>query len=97
MLRKLLWMIEKTDEFFESLREERFRQPSLFLRYVRAIIAFFTPIVKYLGWESTDRTSTYQGQMRAWPITRLLAPPERGEGRFAPSRTPQPYRCQRTG
>jgi hypothetical protein len=69
MFRKLLWMLKEPQEFFEGIREEGYREPFMFLLQVSAIIAFFTPIMNYLGWESTDRTSTYQAQILGWQIT----------------------------
>ena len=63
MLRKLLWMLKEPKDFFEGVREEGYRESFIFLLQVSAVIAFFTPIVNYLGWESTDRTSTYQAQI----------------------------------
>jgi len=69
MFRKLLWMLKEPQEFFEGIRGERYREPFVFLLQVSAIIAFFTPIMNYLGWESTDRTSTYQAQILGWQIT----------------------------
>jgi hypothetical protein len=45
---------------------------------VSAVIAFFTPIMNYLGWESTDRTSTYQAQILGWQITREQLLPHLG-------------------
>lgn len=70
MLRKLLWMLKEPDKFFERVREEGYREPFIFLFQASAVIAFFTTIVNYLGWESTDRTSTYQAQILAWQVTR---------------------------
>jgi hypothetical protein len=69
MFKKLLWMLKEPQEFFEGIREEGYREPFIFLLQVSAVIAFFTPIVNYLGWESTDRTSTYQAQILGWQIT----------------------------
>lgn len=69
MFRKLIRMLKEPQEFFEGVREERYREPFVFLLQVSAVIAFFTPIVNYLGWESTDRTSTYQAQILGWKIT----------------------------
>jgi len=69
MFRKLLLMLKEPEEFFEGIREEGYREPFIFLFQVSAVIAFFTPIVNYLGWPSTDRTSTYQAQIVAWQIT----------------------------
>jgi len=74
MFRKLFWMLKEPEVFFEEIREEGYREPFVFLLQVSAVIALFTPIVNYLGWPSTDRTSTYQAQIIAWQITsqRLL-------------------------
>lgn len=69
MFSKLLWTLRKPEEFFEAVREEGYREPLLFLLQASAIIAFFTPIMNALGFESTDRTSTYQAQIFAWRIT----------------------------
>ena len=63
-------MLKEPTAFFEGSREEGYREPFIFLIQVSAIIAFFTPIVNFLGWPSTDRTSTYQAQIIAWQITR---------------------------
>lgn len=69
MLGKLLWMLREPQEFFEAVRSEGYRQPFVFLLQVSGVIALFTPIVNYLGWPSTDTTSTYQAQILAWRIT----------------------------
>ncbi|MGA9351641.1 MAG: hypothetical protein WBW48_22940 [Anaerolineae bacterium] len=66
MFRKLLWMLKEPGKFFEGVRQEGYREPFVFLLQVSAVIAFFTPIVNYLGWGSTDRTSTYQAQILGW-------------------------------
>lgn len=69
MLKKLLHMLKEPDKFFESVRGEGYREPLVFLLQVSAVVAFFTPIVNYLGWPSTDRNSAYQAQILAWRIT----------------------------
>jgi hypothetical protein len=69
MFRKLFLMLKEPGTFFESIRPEGFGPSLLFLFEVSAIIAVFTPIVNYLGWPSTDRTSTYQAQILAWRLT----------------------------
>jgi hypothetical protein len=69
MLSKLLSMLKEPEDFFKGIREEGYREPLIFLLQVSAVIALFTPIVNYLGWPSTDRTSTYQAQIIAWRIT----------------------------
>jgi hypothetical protein len=78
MFRKLFWMLKEPQEFFEGIRQEGYREPFFFLLQVSAVIAFFTPIVNYLGWESTDRTSTYQAQILGWQITREQLLPHLG-------------------
>ncbi len=69
MFRKLLWMLKQPEEVFEGVREEGCGEPFIFRLRVSAVIAFFAPIVDYLGSASTDRTSTYQAQILAWRIT----------------------------
>jgi len=69
MWRKLWWMARDPQGFFEQAREEGYREALWFLLQVSAVIAVFTPIVNYLGWPSTDRSSTYQAQILAWRFT----------------------------
>jgi len=78
MFRKLIGMLKQPDVFFEGVREEGFLQPFLFLLQVSAVIAFFTPLVNYLGWASTDRNSSYQAQILAWQITQEYLLPRLG-------------------
>ena len=82
MFRKLLWMLKEPEEFFKGVRQEGYREPFVFLLQVSAVIAFFTPIVNYLGWESTDRTSTYQAQILGWQITRDYLLPRLGAAAY---------------
>ena len=69
MFAKLVRMLKEPGEFFEAVRSEGYRQPLAFLLQVSAVIAVFTPLVNYLGWPSTDTTSTYQAQIIAWRVT----------------------------
>lgn len=69
MLRKLFTMQREPEAFFDSARPEGYREPFLFLLWVSAVIALFTPIVNFLGWPSPDQTSAYQAQIMAWRIT----------------------------
>jgi hypothetical protein len=69
VFRKLFSMLREPEVFFDNTRREGYREPFIFLLQVSAVIAFFTPIVNYLGWPSTDLTSTYQAQIIAWRIT----------------------------
>ncbi|MGC9523248.1 MAG: YIP1 family protein [Anaerolineae bacterium] len=78
MLKRLFWMLSEPERFFEAVRTEGYRDPFLFLVRVSAVIALFTPLMNYLGYESTDRTSTYQAQIIAWQITREQLLPRLG-------------------
>ncbi len=82
MFRKLLRMLRGPEEFFEEVRGEGYHEPFIFLLQISAVIAFFTPIVNYLGWESTDRTSTYQAQILAWQVTRDYLLPRLGAAAY---------------
>jgi len=83
MVRKLFWMLREPDCFFEATREEGYRAPTTFLVMVSAIIAVFTALVNYLGWPSTDRTSTYQAQILGWRITSEQLLPRLGHWAYA--------------
>ncbi len=82
MFRKLLWMLQEPVEFFEAVRDEGYREPLVFLLQVSAVIALFTPMMNYLGWPSTDRTSTYQAQIIAWRVTSEQLLPRLGVGAY---------------
>lgn len=78
MFRKLFWMLREPEAFFEAAREEGYREPLMFLLQISGIIAFFTPLVNYLGWESTDMSSSYQAQIIAWRYTKGSLLPQYG-------------------
>lgn len=69
MFKKLYNMLKEPENFFNGVREEGYRESLIFLVQVSAVIAFFTPFMNYLGWSSTDSTSTFQAQIIAWRIT----------------------------
>jgi hypothetical protein len=78
MWRKLWWMLRDPQGFFEHVRREGYGQALVFLLQVSSVIAVFTPIVNYLGWPSTDRSSTYQAQIIAWRVTEQRLLPRMG-------------------
>jgi hypothetical protein len=78
MWRKLGSMLRDPQSFFEQVRGEGYRPALYFLLQVSAVIAVFTPIVNYLGWPSTDRSSTYQAQIIAWRLTEQQLLPRMG-------------------
>jgi hypothetical protein len=69
MFKRLFGMLKEPEDFYRGVSEEGYREPLIFLIQVSAVIALFTPFVNYLGWPSTDSTSTYQAQIIAWKIT----------------------------
>jgi hypothetical protein len=83
MWRKLWWMLRDPQGFFEQARHEGYREALVFLLQVSAVIAVFTPIVNYLGWPSTDRSSTYQAQIIAWRLTEQELLPRFGNWAYA--------------
>lgn len=53
------------NEFFENARSEDWKPAFKFFLLVTLIVSFATPIVNYLGVESTDFSSAYQAQIIA--------------------------------
>jgi hypothetical protein len=45
-------------------------------------LAIFTPVANYLGWPSTDSSSTFLAQIIAWQITRDYLLPRLGTGAY---------------
>jgi len=78
MFTRLFRMLREPDEFFEMVRDEGYTRPLVFLIQVSTVIALLTPVMNYLGWESTDRTSTYQAQILGWQITKESLLPRLG-------------------
>jgi hypothetical protein len=75
MFRKLSRMLKEPETFFEAMRAEGYRPSLVFLVEGSAVIAVITALVNYLGWPSTDQTSTYQAQIIGWRITSELLLP----------------------
>jgi len=69
MLKRLFSILRTPDVFFEDVRGEGGLSPFIFFLQISVILAFFTPIVNYLGWPSTDQSAAYQAQIMAWKIT----------------------------
>ena len=69
MVKKLIHLLTQPELFFERVRNEGFREPLTFMLLVSSVLAVFTTLMNYLGWSSTDSTSTYQAQILAWRIT----------------------------
>lgn len=68
-LEKLWFMLTKPEEFFESTKEEGWVEPLKFLLIVSVVIAFFTPIVNFMGVPQSDYNSSFQAQIIAYRLT----------------------------
>lgn len=78
MFKKLFHILTEPEEFFNAIREEGFHEPLGFLLCVSVVIAIFTPLVNYLGWPSTDTSSSFQAQILAWRLTESYLLPRLG-------------------
>ncbi|MEM2929591.1 MAG: YIP1 family protein [Thermoproteota archaeon] len=54
--------------FFEEVRGECWRPSLVFFLWVTLVISIATPLVNYLGVESTDLSSSYQAQILAYNV-----------------------------
>jgi len=57
-------------EFFNSIRDEGWKPPFLFFLWVTLLISVVTPVLNYLGMESTDFSSSYQAQIIAYSLVK---------------------------
>ncbi|MEM2940370.1 MAG: YIP1 family protein [Thermoproteota archaeon] len=67
-IRKLIKQLADPTGFFEEARSEGWKPPFVFFLWVTLVISIVTPIVNYLGVESTDLSSSYQAQILAYNI-----------------------------
>jgi hypothetical protein len=63
---RLLDLLKNPTEFFESTREEDWRAALKFFLQITIAISIVTPVVNYLGVESTDFSSAYQAQILSY-------------------------------
>jgi hypothetical protein len=64
---KKLWAeLSNPREFFNSVRSESWKPCLVFYAYVTLVISVVTPILNWLGLESTDFSSSYQAQIIAY-------------------------------
>lgn len=78
MFHKIFRMLKDPQGFFSDLDGESFRETFSFLLSVSAFIAPFTALVNFLGWPSTDLSSSLQAQILAWRITEQYLLPRLG-------------------
>ncbi|MEM2088246.1 MAG: YIP1 family protein [Thermoproteota archaeon] len=67
-IRKLVKQISDPTGFFEETRSEGWKPSFIFFIWVTLTISIVTPIVNYLGVESTDLSSSYQAQILAYKV-----------------------------
>jgi hypothetical protein len=68
MMRKLAKQLANPSEFFNSVQTENWKHAFVFFLWVTLFISVVTPIVNYLGIESTDWSSSYQAQIAAYNL-----------------------------
>lgn len=68
-------MLRNPIEFFENARKENWKPTFKFFLEITIFLSIITPIVNYFGIESTDYSSSYQGQILVYKILKnnLLA------------------------
>ncbi|MCP8304614.1 MAG: YIP1 family protein [archaeon] len=59
-------LLKNPIEFFENVRDEDWKPAFRFFLLITTILSILTPIVNYLGIESTDSSSSYQAQILAY-------------------------------
>ena len=70
MIRKLAKQLADPNDFFNGVRPEDWKPAFVFFLWVTLFISVVTPIVNYLGVESTDLSSSYQAQVAAYNLVK---------------------------
>ena len=70
MIEKLARQLTNPSDFFNGVRNENWKPAFVFFLWVTLFIAIVTPIVNYLGIESTDFSSSYQAQIAAYNLVK---------------------------
>ena len=65
-IEKLGKQLANPSEFFDSVRTEDWKPSFVFFLWVTLFISIVTPLINYLGIESTDLSSSYQAQIAAY-------------------------------
>jgi hypothetical protein len=69
-IKKLARQLANPREFFDEVRTEDWRPAFAFFLWVTLFISVITPIVNYLGIESTDLSSSFQAQVMAFSFVK---------------------------
>jgi len=67
---KLAEQLADPTEFFNNARAEDWRPAFIFFLWVTLMISLITPVLNYLGMESTDLSSSYQAQILAYNLVK---------------------------
>jgi len=70
VLTKLIVQLRDPESFFNSVRVESWRPAFAFFFWVTLVVAVVTPVVNFLGVESTDLSSSYQAQILAYNLVK---------------------------
>ena len=70
MIEKLARQLANPNEFFDGVRNETWKPAFKFFLWVTFFIAIVTPVINYLGIESTDVSSSYQAQIAAYNLVK---------------------------
>ncbi len=70
MIKKLARQLANPTEFFNGVRNEDWKPSFVFFLWVTLFIAVITPVINYLGIESTDLSSSYQAQVVAYNLVK---------------------------
>ena len=68
MLDKLKRLLIDPNSFFNDVRNENWKPALAFFLWATSVISIITPMVNYLGIESTDISSSYQAQIAAYNL-----------------------------
>ncbi len=70
MMEKLIMQLTNPSDFFSSVRTESWKPAFVFFMWVTLLISVVTPVVNFLGIESTDLSSSYQAQVMAYKLVK---------------------------
>ncbi|MFQ6064819.1 MAG: YIP1 family protein [Candidatus Bathyarchaeia archaeon] len=69
-IEKVVKQLANPSEFFDNVRNENWKPAFVFFLWVTLFISIVTPLVNYLGIESTDISSSYQAQIAAYNLVK---------------------------
>jgi hypothetical protein len=71
---RLVDLLRDSTGFYEDVRTQNWKPPFGFYLTITAVLMIATPIVNFLGIESTDLSSAYQAQILSYRLLPLLLP-----------------------